>query len=409
MKVLWFEVRTPSKYVGTDNLIAGWQDSLEEIVKKHDIDLYVVFEGNRNDKHKIIENVTYIPIPTKDIPVWHWFENKISWDYNAKKVSEYSLYIINQIRPDVIHIFGMEWSWAHIVEKTTIPCVVHIMGSIVPYYNAIYPPSYNSNLFYKHLFPNIKKIFDFWCTIKKNKSWLSHEKRKWKVVSNYMGRTAWDHALVDVLHPGAHYFHVNEAIRSAFVKTNKMWQQPQCSHIRLVSVGCSSFWKGPDMMLKTAHILKEAGVDFDWFVIGKISSTLKNVIEKKEKLLFVENNVNILGYLGPESIIDYLCNCTLYVHTAYIENSPNSICEAQLLGVPIVSTNVGGISTLLGNDGVLVPANDPWQMANAIIKLSNDKDRMAMFSKNGLAKAKERHNPDKIVGQLINCYKSVIK
>ena len=73
-----------------------------------------------------------------------------------------------------------------------------------------------------------------------------------------------------------------------------------------------------------------------------------------------------------------MCQSTMYVHTAYIENSPNSICEAQIIGMPIISTMVGGIATLVRNgiDGDLLPANDPWLLANAIVELSKDKDRM---------------------------------
>ena len=115
-------------------------------------------------------------------------------------------------------------------------------------------------------------------------------------------------------------------------------------------------------------------------------------------------NLKLIGFTTPDKLINYLCNCTMYVHTAYIENSPNSICEAQILGVPIVSTNVGGISTLLDGNGDLVPANDPWQMANAIIDLANNKDKMIRYSKNGRKIASLRHSPIVIKEQLLNCY-----
>ena len=100
----------------------------------------------------------------------------------------------------------------------------------------------------------------------------------------------------------------------------------------------------------------------------------------------------------------------MYVHTAYIENSPNSICEAQLVGMPIVSTMVGGISTLVrnGEEGDLFPANDPWQIANAIIELSKDKVRMMRYSKNSRQHALERHNPENIIQQLLKCYHEII-
>lgn len=52
--------------------------------------------------------------------------------------------------------------------------------------------------------------------------------------------------------------------------------------------------------------------------------------------------------------------------------------------MPVVSTNVGGIASLVrdGKDGVLIQANAPWQMANAIIELNSDKDRMKQYSEN---------------------------
>ena len=101
----------------------------------------------------------------------------------------------------------------------------------------------------------------------------------------------------------------------------------------------------------------------------------------------------------------------MYVHTAYIENSPNSICEAQLVGMPIVSTMVGGISTLVrnGEEGDLLPANDPWQIANTIMELSKDNERMMRYSKNSRQHALERHNPENIMNQLLKCYKDLIK
>ena len=101
----------------------------------------------------------------------------------------------------------------------------------------------------------------------------------------------------------------------------------------------------------------------------------------------------------------------MYVHTAYIENSPNSICEAQCLGVPVVSTNVGGIATLVRHDvdGILVAANDPWQMADAIIELAKDPVRMLRYSENTRSFALRRHNDENIKKQLVDCYSSVIQ
>lgn len=70
---------------------------------------------------------------------------------------------------------------------------------------------------------------------------------------------------------------------------------------------------------------------------------------------------------------------------------------------------VGGISTLVRNgiDGDLLPANDPWQIANAIVELSKDKDRMKRYANNSREHALQRHNPENILKQLLACYKDL--
>ena len=134
------------------------------------------------------------------------------------------------------------------------------------------------------------------------------------------------------------------------------------------------------------------------------------MVEYKEHTTYKNNNIKFLGFVNSETISDLLCSVSMYVHTAYIENSPNSICEAQCLGVPIVSTNVGGISTLIRNgiDGILVPANDPWQMANAILELAKDNERKKKYSIEGQKIALKRHDTTNIYNQLVNCYKDIL-
>ena len=223
-----------------------------------------------------------------------------------------------------------------------------------------------------------------------------------------MGRTIWDERLTTIQSKGSHYWHVDEAIRSTFLTSNKVRNNSR--EIQLLSIGCSSFWKGPDMLLKTAKILKHNGLNFQWIVAGSMNYYVKRSVEYSEKTTFEDNNVKILGFVKPDQLVSLINNSTLYVHTAYIENSPNSICEAQCLGLPIVATNVGGIPSLIRNgiDGELVPANDPYQMATCIMKLVNNKEQLSVYSANSREAALKRHNPNNIMCQLIDCYKDVL-
>ena len=163
-----------------------------------------------------------------------------------------------------------------------------------------------------------------------------------------------------------------------------------------------------DTLLKTAHVLKEKGVDFEWFVAGNMS--IQQEVEKKEHLKFADNNVNILGFTGPEKLQELLLSADMYVHTAYIDNSPNSVCEAQYLGLPIVATNVGGISSLVvdSKEGKLVPVIFNQKTAYEIITLAKDKERQKVYSRNTMVHARERHDKKIILAELLSSYKYLL-
>lgn len=409
MKVLWFEVTQPSNYNNNGEVIGGWQDSLETLIKKYtNIDLYVVFASRNDSEQKIIDGVTYIPILLK-----YTFSEKITSRFTCEietsKLLQQAITIIEDIQPDLIHIFGLEWCWGLVSKYTKIPTVLHIMGSMIPYYNALYPPKYNLFSIFKSNFPYLKPFIKSFLDSKFNNSRKIQEREIWKAVSNFMGRTHWDYALSQLMAPNSRYFHVEEALRSSFTENKNYWSLQQ-GKLRIVSTGCRTYWKGPDMLLKTAKILKQSGLDFEWTVIGNMHPYIKKTVEKIENSKFIDNNVNLLSYKSPKEIANILQSSTIYVHTAYIENSPNSICEAQYLGVPVIATNVGGISTLVENgvDGILVPANDPWTMAYEIISLTKDSNRMLLYSNNSLKKAKKRHNGESIIKELLDCYNSII-
>lgn len=411
MKVLWFEVTIPSRYKDDGIVIGGWQDSLERVVRTcPEIQLTIAFEGNNTCfERKTIDGVEYIPL-VPNYSILDKIMNRWTWEVNAKKLEIEMQKVVQEVQPDIIQVFGTEWPFGRIAKYTTIPVVVHIMGAIVPYNNALYPPKYNFTDRLRYHWWNPKHILSALLAENKQKTWEQSEMQIWPRVKYYMGRTEWDENLSFIMHPGREYFHVEESLRPDFLKPNHEWAVPTDSKIGLISTGCSNFWKGPDMMLKTAKILKSLGVNFEWNVAGSMGEEFKALVERKEHTTFEENNVNLIGFTQPDKLSDLLCNSTLYVHTAYIENSPNSICEAQCLGVPVVSTNVGGIASLVKDrvHGVLVPANDPWQMAAAIINLASDKKLLAEYSEASKLFARKRHNPENIKNQLLNCYYSIL-
>ncbi len=409
MRILWFEVSEPGAYVSEKKPIGGWQDSLERIVRTiPDIELTISFVSEKHSEVRVIDGVTYVPIYVK----WSFIEKKFRrhLDVYVAKMLPTAKRIIDEYKPDLIHVFGTEWPFGQVASVTDIPVVIHIMGAIVPYNNASYPPGFSYSGQICHYWRNPKKVFGLWRGRRNQKNWEKWERSTWSLVSNYMGRTQWDKSLSNVMHPGRRYFHVDEALRTDFLSGKDGWSMPADGKLRLISTGCSTFWKGPDMMLKVAKILTDLGLPFEWQVAGSMLPLVKEMTEKQVGCRFEDCNVKILGFTQPDELTQILCSSTMYVHTAYIENSPNSICEAQCLGLPVVSTNVGGIASLVRQDvdGILVAANDPWQMADAIIELSKDKERMKRYSESSKQLALARHNDERIKEQLLDCYHQIV-
>ena len=86
--------------------------------------------------------------------------------------------------------------------------------------------------------------------------------------------------------------------------------------------------------------------------------------------------VDFPGKLSKPDWIVLSENYNVFINTTNFDNMPVSVIEAMALGLPVVSTNVGGIPFLIedGVDGLLVPPRDEKTMCDAIIRLHNDKD-----------------------------------
>lgn len=410
MKVLWFNVTEPIRYNHNNCFVGGWQDSLESIVSQcEDIELFVAFTSLYSKQTKINNHVKYIPIHLSFSPL-DKIRNKISWKIEVQKVISNAKKIINSIKPDIIHIFGTEWPFGLITNHTDIPVVIHIQGSIVEYNKYLYPPHY------RWLDELNETKFNIRCFIEKlfqplmNKSRCLMEKEIWRLNRFYMGRTQWDFQISNTMHPGRYYYHVDEALRKPFINSQQHWHWNDSKKATLFSTGCSTFWKAPNTLLKTAQILKRLNFNFEWLVAGYMPDYLKNVVERKEKTSFSENNIIFLGWQTAEQIRDRLASSTLYIHNAYIENSPNSICEAQITGTPVISANVGGIPSLIedGKTGFLVPVDSPELMAKKIISLAHNKELLCEISQNAQNTAVRRHDEKTILNQLLNCYKTIL-
>jgi len=112
---------------------------LEKIIRTSDnIRLGVAFEHPDPIFKKEIDGVCYYPIRVKP-----GLRRRIYASEKDKIIIADCLKVIEDFKPDIIHVFGSEWGFGLVEKYVDIPVVIHMQGSLPPYVNASYPPGYN--------------------------------------------------------------------------------------------------------------------------------------------------------------------------------------------------------------------------------------------------------------------------
>ena len=77
----------------------------------------------------------------------------------------------------------------------------------------------------------------------------------------------------------------------------------------------------------------------------------------KHKIKSINKNLQIMGKLNKSQWRKLSESYDIFINTTHIDNTPISVIEAMALGLPIVSTNVGGISENINNEvnGIIIP------------------------------------------------------
>jgi glycosyltransferase involved in cell wall biosynthesis len=112
---------------------------------------------------------------------------------------------------------------------------------------------------------------------------------------------------------------------------------------------------------------------------------IKNDVRKLVKDLGVERAVSFPGFLDMEGKIRIGNSTDIFLNTNNIDNMPVAVLEACAMGLPVVATNVGGISDLLTDEktALLVPDNNIELMVEAVYRLVNEPGLAGILSSNG--------------------------
>lgn len=410
MKVLWFS-NTPS--MAEDHLIktpstGGWIRSLEkEMRDKVELNIAFYYTGDisniKNNKTK------YYPILVNDRnnligKIRTRIFNQLQPKSDILKFKE----IVDIVKPDLIHIHGSELPYGLVQTISNIPTVMSIQGVItlcekkyfsgISYYNVLKYSTLKNRLFFTTELINFKRI--------KNQS--KREKQIYSITKNIIGRTDWDRRVASTLAPNSQYYHNDEILKDTFYQG--LWNNKLKETINLFTTSGTNLYKGIETLIYCASLLDNNNVKFKWRVAGVSKTDEIITLAVKSTKRKLSPNIEFLGKVHDEIIKQSIFDCNIYLCISHIENSPNSLCEALILGAPCISTNAGGISNLINNGetGILLQNGDPYSMAGAIVELKNNYDKAINFGIKSRQKALIRHDKNVIAVDLLNIYKKIL-
>lgn len=417
MKILWF-TNTPCSaseilYPGLNG--GGWLSSLEkELSVCAEVELYIAFYHSKNIEPFSHNNTHFIPIYRRysSSKMERYLARLFKQEYNDKSEIDDLIKTIELIQPDLIHVHGTEENFGLIQNQTQIPVIVSIQGVLCSIEEKFYtgiPESVanRSENFKNRIFLKSAK-YSFNILHRK----ADRERKILYISKNIIGRTDFDKRVTRVLAPESKYFICHEILRQSFY--SNQWDQRKFNEkLCIVSIISDSTYKGFEIILKTAKILsKNPKLKYEWLVAGiNERSNITIISQAWLKTNHKHLNIKLLGGLDEFRIVSLLKSSDIFCQVSHIENSPNSLCEAMILGMPCIASFSGGTSSMIesNKEGILVQDGDPYVLAGAILELSYDYIKASSFGQNARNSAQKRHDRNLITHNMINIYKSITK
>jgi glycosyltransferase involved in cell wall biosynthesis len=345
------------------------------------VELHLVTESSRvsstqsTQKGRVAFHVvkTGIPFLNRGFPPWLPLDLLSGFRGSIARL----LKEVQAIGPDIVHAHGTEAAYALTAVKTRLPCLISIQGIVTEYFKT--DPCLRYRIVRHYEQDCVRRARYFTC------------------------RTSFDTGFIRSVNPNARIFTIHEAMNPVFFQNE--WRVRD--EDRLLYVGSLESRKGLDVLLEALKLVVQATPKTVLTVIGGGDQTpYRQLCER----LQITGNVQFLGFQSAEQIAKHHLENQLFILPSGNENSPNTLAEAMVSGLPVIASAAGGIPSMLehGQSGWLVPPRNPAELANAILQLLNDPELRAHLGEAARQCARDRHLPEHVAAQTAQAYQEIL-
>ena len=330
---------------------------------------------------------------------------------------------LRTFRPDVIHTWGVEYHHALAMVNAAeaegmLPHMVASIQGLCRFLAEHYTDGIPENVCRRSTFRDFLRKDNILQQREKFALRGELETAALEKLHHVIGRTDWDHGCAKEINPRIEYHFCNETLRESFYEGH--WDYDSCVRHRIFASSCAYPIKGFHYLLEAFARVVKTYPDATLTVTGS-SFLTKNLKEKFRQSCYetylaslvrkyrLEGKIRFLGHLSADQMKQAYLDANVFVLPSTLENSPNSLGEAMLLGVPSVAADVGGVRNLMNRDveGCIYEPGNVQALTEHILRLFALEDQAAVLGDAARKHARNTHDPEKNLADLIRIYHEI--
>lgn len=400
MRLLWLCNIAPGivkeKLYGGASIGGLWIDHVLSDLMKENLELRILCPG-KPGRGSLNDRVDYV---TFQEPCAYRYEEELEARFRKD---------IRDFQPEVIHIWGSEYG--HTLAMVNAAKREGKLSAVVVSIQGL------CSVYTRHYLEGLPRQVQRGATFRDllRRDTLLRQQEKFRLrgeleiaalrqVPHVIGRTSWDRACTQAIAPQAQYHFCNETLREPFYQDT--WNYSSCRKHRVFASSCVYPIKGFHYLLEAMGEVVKTYPDATIAVPGRnfLGKTAQEKLRSNRYEAYLaelarkyqlEDRIEFLGALSAEQMKAEYLKANVFVLPSTVENSPNSLGEAMLLGVPCVAADVGGVTDLMtpGIDGRVYPGNEPLLLAYHIRELFGMEETAGFLGQAARTHAGGTHDP----------------
>jgi glycosyltransferase involved in cell wall biosynthesis len=183
-----------------------------------------------------------------------------------------------------------------------------------------------------------------------------------------------------------------------------------CARKRILFVGSMGKHKGLEYLLQAVKILSAEDPAVELCVVGGTPGQIE-AYRQRCRELGIERRVEFAGFLNSASIVPHHLSSRVFVIPSANENSPNTLAEAMVSGMPCVASAVGGIPSMVddGKTGLLFQSGDVEGLVRQLKRVLYDDDFCRNLGSSAADIARARHRPENVAEETMKAYRFILE